>query len=261
MAPDPSPSFAFFLGGQDLEMVTIRDLLALLAAGRDSRVAQVADKSLPWGAKASDYTEEIAQAVATGLVPVLIELAPDIELPPCTRMIDHHGVRSHEACALRQVFDLLGLPEDKWTRHFALVAANDTGHIKAMQRMGATEAEINAIRRADRLAQGVTPQEEAEGLAALKAGEAHLDGSLLIVDLPHGRSATVADPMTIAGDLRDLLILSPTSTQFFGDGARIAVLDHAFPGGWRGGELPTRGFWGVSRAVEEDDVLMALEGR
>lgn len=259
MATDPR--FAFFLGGQDLEMVTIRDFLAAQVTAGDPRVAHIADKSLPWGAKASDYAEEIAQAVATGLVPVLIELAPDLPLPQQAKLIDHHGDRSHEACALRQVFDLLGLPEDRWTRHFALVAANDTGHIKAMQRIGATGAEITAIRRADRLAQGVTAQEEAEGLAALKAGEAHLDGSLLIVDLPHGRSATVADPMTIAGDLRDLLILSPTSTQFFGDGARIAVLDHAFPGGWRGGELPTRGFWGVSHAISKDDVVRALQGR
>lgn len=239
-------------------MVTIRDFLAPLAAGHDNRVALIADKSLPWGAKASDYAEEISQAVATGLVPVLIELAPDIAQPPGTRLIDHHGDRSHEPCALRQVFDLLGLPEDQWTRHFALVAANDTGNIKAMQRLGATEAEITAIRRADRQAQGITPEEEAEGLAALKAGEAHLDGSLLIVDLPHGRSATVADPMAIAGDLRDLLILCPNSTQFFGTGARISVLDRAFPGGWRGGELPLRGFWGVPYVVSKNDVLMAF---
>lgn len=42
---------SFFLGGRDLEMVTIRDLL--LASGVDS--ADVHDAELRWGAKASAY--------------------------------------------------------------------------------------------------------------------------------------------------------------------------------------------------------------
>lgn len=42
----------FFLGGRDLEMLTIRDLMAEHAPGRFH------DKGLPWGAKASDCQGE-----------------------------------------------------------------------------------------------------------------------------------------------------------------------------------------------------------
>jgi hypothetical protein len=254
-APRFDPDRArFFLGGQDLEMVTI----AALLRGRLGPDA-VCDKRLAWGAKASDHAIEIEAAAKAGLTPVLIELTPDIGLPAGSIEIDHHGARAGEPCALRQVFDLLALPEADWTRHFALVAANDTGHVAAMRRMGASEAEIAEIRAADRAAQGVTLQEEQAGQAALAAAESALDGALIVITLPHGRSATVMDPLAIAGETRDVLILSPTMTQFFGQGARIAALDAAFPGGWRGGELPRRGFWGSGRALTIDAVLAVLQ--
>lgn len=251
--------YAFFLGGRDLEMVTIAALLQARQAAGDGRIAQVADAGLLWGARASDYGPQIAAAAARSEVPVLVELAADVPLPPGTVEIDHHGARSAEPAALRQVFGLLALPASDWTREFALVAANDTGHVAGMRAIGAADDEIRRIRAADRAAQGITAQEEAEGLRALAARREGLDGTLLVVDLPHGRSATVADPLALAGDLRDLLLLSPGSTQFFGSGERIARLDAAFPGGWRGGELPRRGFWGLARPLTEAAVLAAID--
>lgn len=250
--------YAFFLGGRDLEMVAIAALLHERQAAGDARIARVTDAGLLWGARASDYGGQIAAAAGAGLTPVLVELGADIPLPPGTIEIDHHGPRSAEPPALRQVFDLLALPEADWTRERALVAANDTGHVAGMRAMGATDEDIRRIRAADRAAQGITPEEEAEGLRALAARREGLGGRLLIVTLAHGRSATVADPLALAGDMRDLLLLSPGSTQFFGDGARIARLDAAFPGGWRGGALPLRGFWGIGTALPEAAVLAAL---
>jgi hypothetical protein len=250
--------FAFFLGGRDLEMMTIAALLADLRAEGDHRVVEVEDPGLAWGARASDHAGAIRAAAARGLVTVLVELAADIPLAPGSIEIDHHGDRSHEPPALRQVFDLLQLPAHDWSREFALVAANDTGHVVGLRAMGATEAEIARIRAADRAAQGITPQEEAEGLAALAQRQEAMGGSLLIVNLTQGRSATVADPLALSGDDRDLLVLSPAITQFFGRGTRVSRLDAAFPGGWRGGALPVRGFWGIGRPVPADRIMAAL---
>jgi hypothetical protein len=253
MSAGAPPRFQFFLGGQDLEMQTIAGLL------REQIGAEaVHDKGLAWGASASDYGTAIAAAAAAGERPVLIELALDQPVPEQAILIDHHGERAGEPCSLRQVFDLLGLPASRWSRHFALVAANDTGHVAALRRMGASPGEVAAIRAADRAAQGATQEEEAAGLAALKAARASADGSMLIVALPHGRTATVMDPLVMQEERRDVLVLTTASTQFFGSGARIAQLDAAFPGGWRGGELPLRGFWGIGRALPSAVVERAL---
>ena len=254
----PAAALAFFLGGRDLEMATIRALLDRLMRAGDARVAAVHDPGLAWGAAASDHAAEIGVAAAAGLVPVLVELAPDIALPPGTLQIDHHGERTAEPCALRQVFDLLTLPAADWTRQLALVAANDTGHVPGLRAMGATEAEVAASRAADRAAQGITAAEEAAGLAALAAARLALRGTLRIVRLPHGRAATVADPLALRDDTRDLLLLTPGTREFYGSGARIARLDAAFPGGWRGGALPQRGFWGTLAPVAERRLLDAL---
>lgn len=251
-------TYAFFLGGADLEMREIVALLRRLQMGGDNRISTIHDAGLAWGAKASVYRDEIEQALNAGLQPVLIELSEDIALPGNVVLIDHHGKRSTEPSALAQVFALLCLPDRFWTRRMALVDANDRGHIAAMQAMGATPEEIRAIRAEDRRAQGITATEEAEGLAALSNRREALSDTLVLVDLPHGRTATVADPLTLAGDTRDLVIFCPKSTEFFGSGKHIARLDHMFPGGWRGGQLPRRGFWGISRPISTKEILIAL---
>ncbi len=106
----------------------------------------------------------------------------------------------------------------------------------------------------------MTPAEEAAGLAALAAARLALDGALLVVELPHGRTATVMDPLAVVEDTApgDVLVLSPGGPHFFGRGNAVASLDAAFPGGWRGGELPRRGFWGVRRRIAEEALLGVL---
>jgi hypothetical protein len=249
----------YFLGGADLEMRTIRDLLLRHAPG------QVVDAGLGWGARASDYRAQIEAALARGERPVLVELAWD--LPDALRaqvdLIDHHGARAGVSApsALRQVFDLLGLPEDAWTAEFALIEANDRGHIAAMRRLGAAPDEIRRIRAADRAAQGVAPADEARAVEAIEARQQHLGGALTVVALPHARTSTVTDRLDaeLGGPgFRNLLVLSPAETNFYGDGAWIAALDAAFPGGWRGGELPLRGYWGITSALALDHVLAVV---
>ena len=254
----------FFLGGHDLEMLEIARLVAL-TLGADA----VLDKGLPWhGALASAYAGEIAAALGRGLVPVLVELRPDLDgamLARCV-VVDHHGdlAGADRPTSLEQVFALLGLPPSAWTRRLALVAANDRGWIPELRAMGASEAEIAAIRAEDRAAQGVTAEEEAAAEAALAERVPSLGGSLLLVRLPHGRTAPVFDRLaleTAPGEPPDTLVVSPGELNFSGAGGRVLALAEAYPAGWSGGALPARGFWGHGTPLPAlDEVLAVIEG-
>jgi hypothetical protein len=239
----------FFLGGHDLEMVTIRDLLIATPGVRFH------DKRLGWGARASDYRSEIDEALANGMIPVLIELEVDVALPEAL-VIDHHGLRagSEAPTSLHQVFELLGLPPSAWTRWHTLVAANDRGYIKGLEAEGAIREEIVEVRRADRQAQGITEAEEAAAEACLASLEERLGGALSLIHLSHDRTATITDRLEAAlggPGFRNLLIISPESLNFYGSGEVIRALVEAFPGGWYGGALPERGFWGIDHGSPE----------
>jgi hypothetical protein len=240
------PRFVFFLGGHDLEMLTIRGLLQAHAPGRFH------DKGLSWGAKTSDYSEEIGTCLSQGDVPVLIELQDDLGLgPERVVIIDHHGERAgaDRPTSLHQVFDLLGLPSTRWSRWYELVAANDRGYIPAMHEAGATQEEIIKVRAADRAAQGITAEQEAQGAKAAAQAEVRANGKLTLLRLPHSRTATVTDrlePALGGPGYQNLLVISPCQLNFFGKGQFILALNRSFPGGWYGGGLPERGFWGHS---------------
>ena len=249
------PRYAFFLGGRDLEMCEIGNLLHQLKNGGDGRIAEIYDKKLAWGACVSDFEHEVNSAINDKLIPVLLELECDIDIPDYAIEIDHHGARTGEPSALFQLFTLLDLPKKQWTRHYALVDANDRGHIAEMRKIGASDVELVAIRKADRSAQGISEDEEKSGLRALDKVELACDASLLVVRLPHERTATVSDPLALSGETRDLLVLCPRSTHFFGRGDRIMRLDQCFSGGWRGGLLPERGFWGLPKRLGFDAVI------
>ena len=256
MKPDPS-RLRFFLGGADLEMQEIRDLVTR-TLGQEA----VVDSGLGWGAKAESYASEIETAKAAGLTPVLIELN-GAEAVPGAVSVDHHNERAGEPTSLEQVFALLGLPDWAWTRRMALVAANDRGHLRGMAAIGATPEEMATIREEDRAAQGITDEEEQAGLAALRATHEYCGGRLLGVRLPHGRMATVADPLRIVERAegqapRDLLIEAPGEMGFFGRGACVMALADALPEGWRGGDLPETGFWGCNRREGVPDLSAAV---
>ncbi len=235
----------FLLGGHDLEMLTIREHLQAHAPDR------FIDKRLGWGACASDYQAEIAAALQQGRTPVLVELVDDMGLDGKVIIIDHHGplAGADQPTALHQVFALLGLPPDAWTRRMELVAANDRGHIKGMQETGATMDEIIAIRAADRAAQGITEEQEQQAAEAILLAEKACNGRLTIVRLRHNRTAAVADrlaPELGGAGYENLLVISPGELNLFGEGDLIHAVAEAFPAGWYGGSLPERGFFGIS---------------
>lgn len=239
-------NYHFFLGGHDLEMLTIRELIEQHAQ------AVIHDKQLSWGASTSDYESEIHNAIKTSATPVLIELKQDLDLPQNKiRIIDHHGpLAGHDQpTSLEQVFALLDLPDHLWTRHLALVAANDRGYIPAMLKLNATTEEIQSIRFQDRQAQGITAKEEQAAIEALNKLEYLLDGRLIVSHLPHNKTAALVDRLQLeAGDpsIQNILVISPDEINFFGVGKAVYALAEQYPQGWDGGDLPIKGFWGLA---------------
>jgi hypothetical protein len=253
--------WAIFLGGRDLEMVEIANLVA----GRAD--VEVHDRRLPWGATASAYATEIRAPLDRGRAAIVVELPDDLPADvPRERItwVDHHGALAgaDRPTSVEQVFAALGFAADRWTRDLTLVAANDRGHVRALQAAGATRDEVAAIRARDRLAQGITATEEAEGRAAAGRAETRCGGRLTVVRLPHARTATVTDVLDagLGGPgYHNLVVFCPGQTVFFGTGRCIDALRKSYPDGWHGGELPERGYWGVARPLPESEILPRLE--
>lgn len=255
-------SYEIFLGGHDLEMVEI---------GRLARKAGVPvhDLGLRWGARASAYATEIAAVRATGRTPVLVELPWDLAEPAeGVVLVDHHGAGAgvDQPSALRQVHQLLGNAAGPWTRWHELVQANDIGWIPFLIFVGASKDEIAQVRAADRQAQGVTAEEEAQAQHAVEGARHAADGRLLVVQSPHDRSAPITDRLhpALGGPAIDnVLLFGPREVQFFGDGRLVRWLADRYPGSWYGGALPERGYWGtdagVDRAELESSVIQSLE--
>jgi len=245
----------YLLGGHDLEMVTIRQLVAATLGDH-----AVVDRRLDWSkARASVLRPDIKAALAAGRQPVLVELVADVEPALAERCvwIDHHGAGAGAdvPTPLEQVFRRLGLPAEAWTRELALVAANDRGARAALAAMGATAEEVRRIRAADRAAQGITAAEEAAAAAAVERAEPFAGGRALLVRLPHDRTAPVVDRLEPG---RALVVAGPREINVFADGRTIEALRAAFPGGWWGGELPRAGFWGAARTDLSLDAVEAV---
>ena len=169
------------------------------------------------------------------------------------RVIDHHGPAAGKdaATALEQIFELLRLPAEAWTRWLELVAANDRAHVRGLQDVAATPEEIQRVRTADRAAQGIGPEEEAAAEEAAACLEVACEGRLHVAQLPHARTTALVDrldPVLGGPGYQNLLVLSPDELNFFGQGDLVLALDQRFPEGWYGGALPERGYWGHQRA-------------
>ena len=256
-------NLTFFLGGYDLEMLTIRELIK--AEG-----LPYFDGKLDWSsATVVAYSEEIRATRLRGDMPVLVELRidpkneSDRELSDGAIIVDHHGARAgeNEPTSLEQVFKLLELPRERWTRWMDLVSANDRGHVPAMQLLGATTEEMAAIRAEDRRAQGVTPEEEAEAERGVANRELLFDGALAIVRISHHRSSAVADkiePILGGPGPDNCIVVSPDEINVYAVGALINALKQRFAEklvSWWGGDMPKRGYWGskhvdVTKVVE-----------
>jgi hypothetical protein len=237
------------LGGADLEMQTIRDVL------RREGVPYV-DNNLRWdNALLSSYRSEL-QSIKDGQIIYGVELREDIIPPDCYQSIDHHNELSNSPCALEQVMEILHLPMNRYEQ---LVAANDKAYIPGMMEINATNEEIASIRRADRKAQGVTEEEER---MAEKAIECHLEmkDDMIIVYALCSRFSPICDRLF---PYNKLLIYTDSEWMYYGEGcgrvrelfAVESSLGNIFYGG---GE---KGYVGVKQNVYNKDEILEMINR
>ena len=242
-------NFLFLLGGADLEMQTIHDVLS-----REG--IPFVDHNLRWdNAFLSSYKMEL-QSVMDGLMVYGIELREDIMPPDYYRAIDHHNELSASPCALEQVMDILHLPMNRYEN---LVAANDKAYIPGMLALNASNEEIASIRRADRKAQGVTEKEE---MLAEKAIACHLEmkDDLILVYALCSRFSPICDRLF---PYDKLLIYTDSEWMYYGEGcgrvrelfAVESSLGNLFYGG---GE---KGYVGVKQNVYNKDEILEMVNR
>lgn len=197
----------FLLGGNDLEMTTIKNLL--VNAGE-----QFETHDLRWdNAKLSSYEKTLEEYGNSPDYQIYgIELNEDIPHPDNYVRIDHHNDFANKPSSLEQVATLLGLAMD---RHMQLVAANDSRYIPGMIKLGASREEIDDIRRADRAAQGVSEDDD-ERLAEESLKSCKGDASnLYVVKSLTSKFSTVCDRMY---PYRRLLIYNDDVAEFYGEG-------------------------------------------
>lgn len=139
----------FLLGGKDLEMEEIIRILK-------EKQIPFADANLTWNnATLSVYRQAMKENPDKKIYGV--ELVEDMDLPSNYKAIDHHNELSGGLSSLEQVTKILNVTLSKEQE---LIVANDKGYIGAMKRLGATQKEIDTIRKRDRMAQGVTEEDE-----------------------------------------------------------------------------------------------------
>ena len=198
----------FLIGGLDLEMQTIIDIL-------HKRNIPYRNASLHWhNALLSNYQDEI-ESYGSCLEWELygIELREDIIVPPNYTRIDHHNRYTYLPSSLEQVATLLHEPMN---RYLQLVAANDAAYIPGMEAIGATPEEIVNIRLADRKAQGVT--EEDERLAEISIAESlHREGKLLLVHAQTSCFSPICDRLY---PYSRLMIYTDKEIAYYGSGVK-----------------------------------------
>lgn len=232
--------FVFLLGGHDLEMLAIKQLLLDNGFSEEKNVA---DHNLQWGAKLSDYQNMFNDEQTFVGIELLLDIAP----PSHYINIDHHNENSSKNSSLEQVIELLkndpGL-KIELTRDLQLIAANDKGYIPAMIRMGATTEEVADIRRRDREAQGVTEEDERLAEQSIK-GNLIIDHGVKVVKSLTSKFSTITDRLY---PCNRLLIYTDKELTIYGENVSILINKFAelstnlttYSGG---GE---HGYWGIS---------------
>jgi len=194
-----------------------------------------------WGASWENLEPEVVSGVED-----LLAQHPDAEVvgvelagtPPWGgRNIDHHqytdGDRSSEKSSIEQVAEILGHELNRYER---LVAENDKGWIPALLAAGASQGEVDTIRLADRCAQGVTPDDEAQAVRDIAGAEWR--GRKVFIRCPRGVTSALTD--RLYGQFDEALTAAPDKWIYYGPRARDIHV-HVHAGGlghardWAGG--------------------------
>jgi hypothetical protein len=242
-------SFVFLLGGHDLEMLTIKQMLI---ENEFPDEKSIADNNLQWGAKLSEY-QNLFNDVQTF---VGIELIPDIDPPPHYIGIDHHNENSQKSSSLEQIAELLGI---ELTREQQLIAANDKGFIPAMEAFGATPEEIADIRSRDREAQGVTEEDERLGEKSIKENLT-IENGITVVKSLTSKFSTITDRLYPCDQV---LIYTNNELTYYGKGVSqlIIAFDKLFKQqkAYSGGG--DKGFFGIVKNTLPTKELMKAKNK
>lgn len=204
-------SFCFLIGGYDLEMVTITNILREYAPE-----IKMYDNELRWGAKLSSY----ASVFNDNCIFIAIELEKDIQPPPGYIEINHHNEESNAPSSLEQVLQFLKdqfAIEIPYKRNFQLIVANDTAHIAGMKNIGASPEEIAHIRSLDRKAQGITKKDEKLGRKSVKKNK-KVKQKITIIKSLTPRFATITDRLYPCDRI---LIYTADELNYYGEGAKL----------------------------------------
>ena len=203
-----SPEKVFLLGGHDLEMETVKQIVDRCPD------CTTVDLNLSWGnALLSRYLGVFNLYPSSEFYAV--ELQEDTELPVSLRSryhrIDHHNDYAHKTSTLEQVAEVLGVKLDRFQK---LVAANDSGYIPAMKALGATDEEISDIRLRDRAAQGVTEEDERLAEESI-ANNLQKGKRLWVVKSLTSKFSPICDRLY---PYQSLLIYTDSEWMFYGEG-------------------------------------------
>lgn len=287
----------YILGGDDLEMVVIKRLLEMAQVpfvqphrewGEhkygpnlvEHKVVDVLPTLPSMAGKGTPAYKTLVDCKGVEIIsPIFVECEPSDDWKSFSKIvngsvvnfhqlitenvIDHHGNQSGRKASILQVLENLekdGFKISDYTRRWVeLVAANDVGHIDAMEALGATPEEVDRIRALDRRTQGVTPWHESEAERALTDNLTTM-GDTVVVRLMHSKCATITDRLHRNGDKDILIISSDGECNFYGDGFICSMLKERFSG-WGGGsgfgKSGQRGYWGGKS--NGDEVLSSIQ--
>ena len=241
----------FVLGGNDAEMVRIKEILDA------QRICWVQPIKF-WGPKSFGPEQIGSEGMTPGTRVVFVEAAPSPEFPAtrATVVIDHHGDNAGLPASILQVLDLLHLEPTRWD---LVIAANDSGWFPGLQKLGATAEEMAAVRLADRSAQSITPEHETEAERALSA-PIEMIGSIRVIRMSHSKCAPIGDRIALddiaeGRSVSQYIVLSDDDGEvnFSGDGAlAFSLFDHyrephaakAWAGGSGLGKAGENAYWG-----------------
>ncbi|MDX9882050.1 MAG: hypothetical protein RBS73_08275 [Prolixibacteraceae bacterium] len=245
-----NPVYYFLIGGHDLEMLTIIDLLK-----KHLPKNKVFDRGLKWGACLSSYQDLFnSQDVFIG-----IELKQDIAPPKNYIEIDHHYENSGEPSSIDQIICFLKKAyniEVEVTRYIQLISANDSGYIPAMLAIGATEEEIADIRRRDREAQGATEEDEWLAEKSIKENLT-IEGGITIVKSLTSRFSIITDRLY---PYNRLMVYNDNELNYYGKGINqlIRIFEQLISNGdaYHGGGK--NGFFGIANGALSSNQIMEI---
>jgi hypothetical protein len=189
----------FLLGGYDLEMLEIKNILI-----KNSK--HFIDKKLSWGAKLSSYKDILNDTTLY----YGIELIEDIQPPKNYISIDHHNENQIKKSSIEQVAEILHIELNRYQK---LISLNDSGYIPAMQKFGATEVEIDFIRQKDRAIQGATNEDEI--LAKLSIENGLKNGEIFVVEAQTEIFSTIVDKIYMKE--KNILIFNEKKLLYYGE--------------------------------------------